>query len=247
MSVADYGLYFALTLALSTVFAMGGVGSAVALVPVLHLTGLPLNLAKALGLFVNSASTITASVMNLRRGVLDFRFALPLVLSVLVTTPLGAWSSQFVAETAVQWALAAFMVVSAALMVFSRREAKVAFRKPWVLPLLGGAVGYLSGLIGVGGGVPILAVLTLLGYDAKKAAYAVSFVIPFSTMGGFATYLSFVEMDWPLLAVVGGAAIIGGYVGGRIMHFRLSADQVKKLIAVLLLALAGQIVFRLLS
>ena len=247
MTLADYGLYAGVTLALSTVFAMGGVGSAVALVPVFHLMGLPLNLAKAIGLFVNSASTITASVMNARRGMLDFRFALPLVVAVLVATPIGAWSSQFVPERAVQWALALFMVLSAGLMIFSPREARVAFDPVWVKPLLGAAVGYLSGLIGVGGGVPMLAVLTLLGHDAKKAAYAISFVIPFSTLGGFVTYAGFVDIDWPLLAVVGVAAIGGGYIGSNIMHFRLSSAQVKKLIAMLLLLLAGKIIFDLLA
>ena len=247
MTIAGYGLYAGLTLELSTVFAMGGVGSAIALVPIFHLMGLPLNLAKAIGLFVNSASTITASVMNARRGMLDMGFALPLVIAVLVATPFGAWSSQFVPERTVQWALALFMVLSAALMLFSKREARVAFDRFWVMPLLGVVVGYVSGLIGVGGGVPMLAVLALLGYDAKKAAYAVSFVIPFSTLGGFATYAGFVDIDWPLLAVVGLAAIAGGYIGGRIMHFQLSSAQVKKLIAVLLLMLAAKMIFDLLT
>jgi len=60
--------------------------------------------------------------------------------------------------------------------------------------------------------------LILLGFYAKKAAYAISFVIPFSTLGPFATYLSFVDMDWMLLGVVSVAAIIGGYLGDFIMH-----------------------------
>lgn len=247
MTLAGYGLYAGVTLALSTLFAMGGVGSAVALVPIFHLIGLPLDLAKAIGLFVNSASTVTASVMNARLGMLDIRFALPLVVAVLVATPIGAWSSQFVPEQAVQWVLALFIVLSAGLMLFPRREDRVAFDRVWVMPLLGAVVGYLSGLIGVGGGVPMIAGLSLLGYDAKKAAYAVSFVIPFSTLGGFATYAGFVEIDWPLLAVVGVAAVAGGYIGSNIMHFRLSSAQVKKLIAVLLLLLAGKMIFDLLA
>jgi uncharacterized protein len=44
------GLYFLLTPSLVTLCAMGGVGSAVALVPSLPLLGLPLDLAKAIGL-----------------------------------------------------------------------------------------------------------------------------------------------------------------------------------------------------
>ncbi|MDZ7680886.1 MAG: sulfite exporter TauE/SafE family protein [Fodinibius sp.] len=204
--------------------------------------GMPLNLAKAIGLFINSASTITASVMNFRRGVLDVRFTLPLVIAVVIATPAGAWLSRYVPEEIVQWALAVFLLVSAGLLIFTRREARVAYDRIWIMLVLGAAVGLVSGLIGVGGGTPILAALTLLGFDAKKVAYAVSFVIPFSTLGGFFTYLSFVEMDWSLLGVVSIAAIMGGFLGGRIMHFRPDAAQMKKLIAVLLLLLAAKLI-----
>ncbi|VAW81023.1 hypothetical protein MNBD_GAMMA14-21 [hydrothermal vent metagenome] len=110
---------------------------------------------------------------------------------------------------------------------------------------MGGSVGLVSGAIGVGGGSLIMPLLILLGFDAKKAAYAISFVIPFSTLGAFGTYLSFVHMDWVLLGVVTVAAIIGGYLGDRIMHYRLTPKQVKRLIAVILLLLAGKMLWKL--
>jgi len=75
----------------------------------------------------------------------------------------------------------------------------------------------------------------------------VSFIIPFSSLGAFATYLSFVKMDWTLLAVVTIAAILGGYLGDKIMHYRLTPAQVKKLIAVLLLLLAAKMIYSLVS
>lgn len=93
--------YFALTLVFATLFSMGGVGSAIVLVAVFPMVGMPLNMAKAVGLFINTTSTLSASVMNLVRGVLDFRFAIPMVISVLVCTPIGAWSSQYLSESLV--------------------------------------------------------------------------------------------------------------------------------------------------
>ena len=241
-----YATYFGLTLVFSTIFAMGGVGSAIALVPLFNMFGMPLNLAKAIGLFINSSSTITASIMNFFRGVLDFRFALPLVISILVATPIGAWLSQYVPKTIVEWLLTIFVIIAAFLLIYTKREAKFSYTKTWILYVIGGSVGLLSGLIGVGGGSLILPLLILLGYDAKKAAYAVSFVIPFSTLGGFFTYLSFVHMDWVLLGVVTVAAIIGGYLGDFIMHYKLTPAQVKKLIAVILILLAIKMLIKLL-
>ncbi len=230
--------YFVLTLGLSTLFAMGGVGSAIVLVPIFNMLGTPLNLAKAIGLFINTSSTITASVMNFLRGVLDVRFALPLIVAILLATPLGAWSSQYVPVRTVKWILVAFLVVAALLLLYRKRETKVVYDRTWVLFAIGFGVGIVSGMIGVGGGALIMPLLILLGFDAKKAAYAVSFIIPFSSLGAFLTYLSFVRMDWTLLGIVTVAAILGGYLGDRIMHYRLEAAQIKKLIAVLLLLLA---------
>ncbi|BAF69200.1 sulfite exporter TauE/SafE family protein [Nitratiruptor sp. SB155-2] len=245
--IIHYAIYFFLTLVLSTLFAMGGVGSAIALVPLFSMMGMPINLAKAIGLFINSASTITASVMNFFRGVLDIKFALPLIISIMVATPIGAWSSQYVQKEIIEWMLVAFLLISSTLLLFSNKKPKVVYDKVWVLYVIGGSVGIVSGMIGVGGGSLIMPLLILLGFDAKKAAYAISFVIPFSTLGAFFTYLGFVHMDWILLGVVTVAAIIGGYLGDFIMHYRLTPNQIKKLIAVVLLLLALKMVYQLLG
>jgi len=240
--MSDYLLYFALTLGFSTLFAMGGIGSAIALVPIFTLMGLPINLAKAIGLFVNTASTIIASVMNAKRGVLNITSTLPLIVAVLLATPLGAWLSLHVDEVWVKWLLVSFLISSGSLLLFQKREARFHCRGAGWLLLIGGSVGLVSGLLGVGGGALMIPLLILLGYDAKDAGIAISFVIPFSSFGAFSTYLSFVHMDWPLLAVVTVAAVAGGYLGNRIMHFRLSATQIKRLIGVVLYLLAAKII-----
>ena len=97
--------------------------------------------------------------------------------------------------------------------------------------------------MGSAGGALIIPLLVLLGFEPKKAAYTVSFVVPFSSLGAFGTYLQFVEMDWVLLGGVTLAAIIGGWLGNRIMHYRLTERQVKQLIAVVLFLLAAKLLF----
>ena len=68
--VIEYLIYFILTVGLSTIFAIAGLGSAVALVPSLNIAGLSFDLARASGLFVNSITTITTSILNLKRKLL---------------------------------------------------------------------------------------------------------------------------------------------------------------------------------
>lgn len=239
----EYLLYFALTLLFSTLFSMGGVGSAVALVSIFPMAGLSVNLAKATALFINGMSTISASVMNLSRGALNIRFALPLVISILITTPIGAYLSQFVAEYWGRWVLIYFLLISGSLLFKPQKTARLVYDKSWPLYLIGVSVGIISGLLGVGGGALIIPLLILLGYEPKKAAYAVSFVIPFSSFAAFFTYLNYVDMDWTLLLVVTLAAVMGGFIGNKIMHYKLSQPQVKKLIASILYLLAIKMIW----
>ncbi len=234
----DLLIYFFLTLVFSTLFSMGGVGSAIALVSIFPMAGMPLNLAKTVGLFINSVSTISGSILNFLRRDLDLRFALPLVISILISTPVGAYLSQFIAEYWVKWVLIIFLLLSASLLLIQKKQAQVNYTRTWILYIIGASVGLVSGLLGVGGGSLIIPLLIFLGFEPKKAAYTVSFVIPFSSLGGFFTYLHFVQMNWLLLAVVTIAAFLGGIIGNRIMHYRLSQQQVKQLLAVILYLLA---------
>jgi len=239
-----YLLYGVVTLFFSTLFAMGGVGSAVALVSVFPMMGMGFTLAKTLALFVNTTSMISTSVMNFRRGVLDWKFAMPLVIALLISTPLGAWGSQYVDQRFLKLLLAAFLLVSATLLLFGKPKPRASESHKLTMFLIGAVVGVISGMIGVGGGALIMPLLMMLGHDPKKAAYAVSFIIPFSTLGSFVTYLQFVQMDYLLLGVVAVAAVAGGYLGGRIMHFKMSQAQIKKLIAIFLYVMAVKIVIR---
>ena len=237
--------YFTLTLVLSTVFALGGVGSAVALVPLLNMMGLPFGLSKAIGLFVNTSTTIMASIMNLKRKVLDVRFTFPLAISLMLFAPVGAYLSQYVDEKIMKWMLVGFLIFSASMMLFGKKEAKAVYQKKWVLYLIGASVGVFSGLVGVGGGSLILPLLIMLGYDAKKMAVAVSFIIPFSTFSAFLMYANTIHIDYILLIVTAIAAVLGGFIGNRIMHFRLDSKQIKKIIAILLYLIAFKLGYNL--
>jgi uncharacterized membrane protein YfcA len=53
-----------------------------------------------------------------------------------------------------------------------------------------------------------------------------------------------VQIDYILLVVVAIAAILGGYIGNKIMYFKLDTKQIKKLIAILLYIIACKIIYK---
>ena len=229
---------FTITFILSTLFALGGIGSATALVPILDMMGLNFNFAKAIGLFVNTSTTITSSIMNIKRKVLDIKFAFPLAISLALTAPIGAYLSKLIPENLVKSLFVLFLFFAGSMILFGKKEKKFNFTSPFIMPILGGIVGIISGLLGIGGGSLLLPLLIMLGFDAKKVAIAMSFVIPFSTFSAFIAYLSFTQIDWILLIITAFGAILGGYLGNYIMHFHLNQKQIKKIIGILMYIIA---------
>jgi len=245
--MSEYTLFGFITLILSALFSMGGAGGAVAIIPVLHFLGVDFTVAKAVGLFAGASTTITSSVMNMIRKSVDYKFVLPIAAMMLLFAPLGAYSSSFINENIVKFFFMLLLFYSATMMMFSKRKALFQAESNITLLIVGASVGFLAGLLGVGGGNILIPLLALLGFPPKKVAVATSFVIPFSALGSFFTYASYVPLDWKLLAVVAVCAIIGGYIGNYMMHFHLKQSQIKKIIAGLLYLLALKMLWHLLS
>lgn len=239
----DYLLYSLITFFLSILFSMGGAGSGVALIPILHFLGIDFTVAKAVGLFAGATTTITSSIMNIKRKAVEYKFVFPIAAMMLLFAPLGAYSSKFFDEEIVKFFFMLMLFYSATMMMFGRKKALVHVQTKLTLFFVGALVGYLAGLLGVGGGNILIPLLALLGYEPKKVAVAVSFVVPFSALGSFFTYASYVELDWILLLVVALSAIVGGFIGNYMMHFKLDQTQIKKLMALLLYLLAFKLLY----
>ena len=236
-------LFSLITFFLSILFAMGGAGAGVAIIPIFHFLGLDFTLAKAIGLFAGASTTITSSVMNIKRKTIEYSFVLPIASMMLLFAPLGAYSSEFIDEEIVKFFFMIMLFYSATMMMFGKKKALLHVEKRWVLFVVGGVVGFIAGLLGVGGGNILIPLLALLGFEPKKVAVAVSFVVPFSALGSFFTYASYIDIDYLLLLSISVSAVAGGYIGNYMMHFKLQQHHIKKLMALLLYALAFKLLW----
>ncbi|HIP14405.1 MAG TPA: sulfite exporter TauE/SafE family protein, partial [Sulfurimonas autotrophica] len=66
---------------------MGGAGAGIALIPLFDFLGLGFTVAKAVGLFAGASITITSSIMNTKRKVVDFKFVFPIAMMRVVFAP----------------------------------------------------------------------------------------------------------------------------------------------------------------
>ncbi len=113
--------------------------------------------------------------------------------------------------------------------------------------LVGSVVGLLSAIMGVGGGfIMVPAMIYLLGMPTKvvvgTSLFQIIFVTAFTTLVHALNHHS-VDMLLAFVLIVGG--VIGAQVGVRV-GIRLKAEQLRILLALLVLAVAGKIALDLL-
>jgi len=109
------------------------------------------------------------------------------------------------------------------LNVFGKESTKIKDIKLWQGLLVGGAIGYFSGLIGIGGGIILSPVILLLHWGNMKEAAAVSalFIWVNSAAGligqlSNGVTLSTHSFGLVAIAIVGG--IFGAYFGSKIVN-----------------------------
>lgn len=113
----------------------------------------------------------------------------------------------------------------------------------WKYLGVGLAIGLLSGMLGVGGGIFLVPILT--GYfmvDQHKAhGTSLAVVVPTGIMGAI-VYSFNGSMDISLAAKLAVGGVIGAAIGSRLMK-KLPAAQLKRLFGVMLILVGIRMVF----
>ena len=114
----------------------------------------------------------------------------------------------------------------------------------------GGAIGLVSGLVGIGGGIFLAPVLYFLNWDSpRKVAAACSLFILVNSISGLTgqilkrgdtTLLSNALAYWPLLI----AAFVGGQIGSWAASKSFQPSTIKRLTSVLILYVAARLLYR---
>ncbi len=232
---------------LSGVLAMAGLGAAFLFVPIFYWLGIKLSTASSTALLLNVVSLSFASVTYWRAHLVNLRLGIPITIAAVALAPLGALAAPHVPTNILLALFATFLIFAASMMLLHHR--KPAARKRSRAGELaagsgvGGIAGFLGGLLGVGGGNIILPALDGAGLEAKIAAGTTSLAVVFSSLSGFLGRISVGHLNPVLLAVSVTATAAGSLAGAHLMTSRISSPQLKRLIAVVLLAAATKIIW----
>jgi uncharacterized protein len=144
------------------------------------------------------------------------------------------------------------LVVAAVLLWIKTKragdEAEVTYKSNMIKEgLLGGAIGFLSGMVGIGGGIFLSPVLNLMKWDApKKIAATASLFILVNSISGIAgqmtdetEYINYVRVGF-----LCGAVLIGGLLGSLVGAAKFNQLVIRRVTAVLVFAAGMEVLVK---
>jgi len=217
--------------AVSFVFSMVGSGGSQVMVPLLFWMGLDFKTgAIPLGLLESAVTCFSAGYIYSRRGVVEYRVAMPFAVSALAVAPLGAMANFKASSDLVMIVFA----VSNILIGFGVLRGKSVVKKPlsrrteMILGIvMGMGTGFFIGLIGRDGAPFILAALVFIGYDAKEAAGSAAFIVAAACLAAFGVHAFKATIGWELYAAGALACLVGSQLGARLMSDRMDSKAVQ--------------------
>jgi uncharacterized membrane protein YfcA len=137
-----------------------------------------------------------------------------------------------------------FFPVLKFLNVFPVNPKQTAERQWWMAPLLGLGIGFVSGLIGIGGGIILSPILLMLGWtDVKETAAVSALFIFLNSVSGFLGASGFEAQIDPNLWIVMPLTVAGGALGAYLGAFRFQPQVIKYLLTAVLVVAAVKLIW----
>ena len=161
---------------------------------------------------------------------------------VVTSVPLAFLGASFrLSEKVFFIILGCSLIISALALIFQTfttiKNVENTKRYPkWFSYFIGGAIGLLSGLVGIGGGIFLAPVLNHLKWDRSiKIAALASFFILVNSLSGLAGLISVgtLELPWKETLILAATVFLGGQLGIRLSLKQLSAKGIKRMTAFL--------------
>lgn len=233
----------------STIFAMLGLGGGMLYVPIFHWLGLGLkDVVIPLGLLLNGLNTLIALIPYGRKRLVDWKGGLPMAISALVLSPIGAMVAPYVPNHLLLILFSLMVLVAAVrtLWVANKAEADMTMsfaKRTLIGVIVAGAAGFIGGMLGIGGGFIISPMLMWIGYKTKQAAATTAYIVTFSSFSGFFGHMTHMTIQPSLLLVTVIAVIIASLAGSAFMANKAKPQWVKWFYGILLILVAGKMLW----
>jgi len=240
------------TLAIAILFLVGaalyasvGHGGASSYLAVMGLFSLAPGVMKPTALALNILVAGIATFKFYRAGLFSWKLFWPFA---VVSVPAAFIGGAMMLPARAYKLLVGVVLLYAAVWMF--RSALRPISKETHLPLLwaalvaGAAIGFLSGLTGVGGGIFLSPLILYMGCAQTRATSGVA--APFilvNSIAGLLGHFSSVAQLPPSIPIWGAAAVIGGWIGATYGSKRAPAPVLRQLLSLVLIIAGAKLIF----
>jgi uncharacterized membrane protein YfcA len=160
----------------------------------------------------------------------------------MIAAPIGAYCTNIVPTNMLLGIFSIIMVLVGIQMLKPEKEILIGSHDhPFSLPLIlasGFIVGFIGGLLGIGGGSLVMPLLLYFGYAVKKSAATSGIIVLFTSLAGLVAHLSLWQPDMQLVIYITIAAILGAQVGSYLMQTKMKPETLRKMVGLVLWIMA---------
>ncbi|MEP6902906.1 MAG: sulfite exporter TauE/SafE family protein [Actinomycetota bacterium] len=234
--------------AVAMLYSSVGHGGASGYLAVMALLAVAPEVTRPTALILNLFVASIAFVQFYRAGYFDWKIFLPFAAGSIPFAFLGGMIHLPIVLYKIILGIT-LMLAAIRLAINLKSEREPRAPEIWICLLIGAGLGFVSGLVGVGGGIFLTPILLLMNWTETKKAAGVSalFILVNSIAGLFGNWL--LGKDSQIFNLPSNvwfwiiAAIIGGLIGATVGSYRFNSLTLRRVLAVGLLIAGAKLIF----
>ena len=229
-------IFIVLLFVVAFLYASVGHGGASGYLALMALFGMAPSFMKPTALLLNLFVSLSAFILFYRGGHFKWKLFLPFALASIPMSFVGGIIS--LDADVYKKLLGLLLLIPVARMFFfpNTVEAELKKENTALSLIIGGSIGFLSGLIGIGGGIILSPILLMMRWTNQKQTAAISALFIFvNSSSGLAGQLSNgLTLQSGMMSYVA-VAFCGGTIGGWLGAGKFNQQILKYLLAIVLL------------
>ena len=231
------------------IFSMLGMGGSQLYVPILFWLGMDFKTqAIPLGMLLSVVNSSSAALTYGRKGMIDWKVAIPFGVAMVMLAPLGAWVNISLPTKLIIIKCPPIALAGATVMLsgWQPKQGGLFSKGRTILGISGGGVlGFFAGLLGRGGGALVVPLLYIAGLEAKAAAATSAFVVTCSGTSSFLSHiLTAAQPQWIVWILCIISVLIASQLGSHLMAAKIESKFIKLLFGTVLLGVAAILLYQ---
>ena len=224
---------------IAMIYASVGFGGGTSYLALMGVMAVSFEIMRPAALMCNIVVVTGGVIIFYKENLLDLKKGWPYIVS---SVPLAFLGGQWPIKETTFFYILGFTLVTASIFLwfqekFSSQNESVGTSKDIPKGLvLGGTIGFLSGLVSIGGGIFLSPILHFLKWDhARKISALASVFILVNSISGLMGQLSrSTSLDWKFILPLLIAVFFGGQVGSRLGAKRFNILYIRRITALLI-------------